>query len=70
MQWTGDLIGGSNYYTLRTDACLLWQNPGDPEEEQGALARMWTGQIAIDQTSKQALAIRIINTQSTLSPLS
>ena len=70
VQWTGDLIGGSNYYTLRTDACLLWQNPGDPEEEQGALARMWTGQIAIDQTSKQALAIRIINTQSTLSPLS
>lgn len=70
VQWTGDLIGGSNYYTLRTDVCLLWQNPGDPEEEQGALARMWTGQIAIDQTSKQALAIRVINTQSTLSPLS
>lgn len=71
VQWTGDLIGGGNSYTMRTDACLLWQNPGEPEDaDNGVLARTWTGQLAIDQTSKNALAIRVINTQATLSPQS
>lgn len=68
VEWEGDEISGGNDYLLQVDACVDWDDPGDPEDVDSVLARQWNGAVMIDPTSDNAIAIKLINTIANLNP--
>lgn len=66
-EWEGDVISGANEYLLQTDACVIYTEAGEPDDVDGVHAREFTGRIAIDPVSQNAVQIKLINAIPSLS---
>jgi hypothetical protein len=67
MEWVSDtLINGSDAYTLQLDQALFWSDIGDPSDTDGVQTREWTGTVAFDSTSGNAMRITLKNALASL----
>jgi len=66
-EWEGDIISGSDAYLFQTDACIIYQEAGEPDDVDSVHAREYSGRIAIDPTSKKAIACKLVNSLPSLS---
>ena len=58
----GDEIASSGQdYALRIDTSLVWTELGEPSDTDSVLTRDWTGRLAYDPTSGNALRIELVN---------
>lgn len=66
-EWEGDEIASSGAdYRLRIDTSLVWTELGEPSDTDSVLTRDWTGRLAYDPTSGNALRIELQNEMSGL----
>lgn len=65
-EWEGDTISGGNKYLFQTDACVIYQEAGEPDDQDGVHAREFTGRLAIDPTSGSVVRVKLVNTLASL----
>ncbi|MGE0541211.1 MAG: hypothetical protein AB7R89_13640 [Dehalococcoidia bacterium] len=61
-EWEGDAINGSYDYLFQTDACVFYEEAGEPDDNDGVFATEYSGRIAIDPTSGNAIQFTLVNT--------
>jgi len=66
-EWEGDTISGANEYLFQTDACITYQEAGEPDDVDGVHAREFSGRITIDSTTGNAMKFKLVNTLPSLS---
>ena len=66
VEWEGDVISGANKYLFQVDTCLIYSEVGMPDNVQDASTREFTGRIAIDPVSGNAIRCKLINTLTAL----
>lgn len=65
-EWEGNIISGSDRYLFQTDACITYQEAGEPDDLDGVHAREYSGRITIDGTTGNALRFKLVNTLPSL----
>lgn len=65
-EWEGDTISGANEYLFQADACVIYQEAGEPDDQDGVFATEYSGRISIDPTSGNAIALRLVNSIGSL----
>ena len=66
VQWEGDIIAATDRYLFEVDCCLIYSEVGMPDNVQEASTREFTGRIAIDPVSGNAIQVRLVNTVAAL----
>jgi hypothetical protein len=65
-EWEGDPINGSYDYLAQFDACVFYQEAGEPDDQDGVHAREYTGRLSIDPTSGNVIRVTLVNTLASL----
>lgn len=60
-EWEGDTISGSNEYLFQVDATVIYQEAGEPDDQDGVFATEYSGRLAIDPTSGNVLKVKLVN---------
>lgn len=66
IEWVGDPINNDEDYLVQFDTSVLYQEIGEPDDQDGVLAHEFSGRLAIDPTSNNVIRIVIINTLESL----